>query len=64
MKRIISNKFIADVGTRDKSLWTGERLDIQITREAKRLKRAQDKFEEQQLRREQESEFDIREYDV
>lgn len=52
MKQPGFNESAVDADIRDKSLWTDEKLDIQITRKAKRLKSAQDGFEEQQLQRE------------
>ncbi len=55
MKQRRFNDTAADADIREirkASEWTGERLSIKVTINARRLKSALDRFEEQQLRRE------------
>lgn len=56
MKSKNSNETATDADIRDRSLWTGEQLSIQVTIKARQLKRALDKFEEQQFKRAEKSE--------
>jgi len=63
MKRRGFNESAPDADVRDKSLRSNECLDIQMSKVAKRLKRAHDAHEEHQLKYDLEHEFDIGEDD-
>ena len=63
MNRRLFNESAPDADVRDKRLWNSDRMDVQITRDAKRLKSAHDAYEEHNLKLELEHEFDIGEDD-